>query len=445
MPSATAAAAPYQRPSSDFNGDGFQDLVVSSRTGPKHLDGAGHVTVLYGSKRGLRSGWRQGLDRDSPGVPGASQAGSNFGVHITTGDFNGDRYSDLGVSAATEHTSAGADAGTVTVFFGGAKGLGRAMVLTEPQPGAHGHFGTSLAATDINRDGRTELVIGGGAQASTYIAWFQARPGRPVFTSLPEPQSYYTLDVGAGDVTGDGYGDVIVTNARGKMALYLGGPNGPGPRSAERQLSASSIALGDINRDGRADLVVGEVGWGRGGAIHIFLGTPAGLSKRRTITQNTPGVPGRNPGPSGFSDEFGSDVAVGDITGDGYADLAVGVPESHIGRPLSGYGAVVIFRGGPNGVSTSRVQQVHQDTPGVPGVPEAGDRFGGAVALIDHNRDGKADLTVGAWGEDHSTGGIWLLSGTKTGIATARVRVIGPKEVAAPVRPAPDFGFRLAK
>ncbi|MBO2454367.1 FG-GAP repeat protein [Actinomadura barringtoniae] len=417
---------------------------MKSRSGPNGGVAAGHITVLYGSKSGLRKDRRQSLNQDSPGVPGVSRAYINFGVSTAAGDFNGDHFADLAVGAFTERTPAGVDAGTITVFYGSAKGLGRAIAFTEPNAGAYGHWGAHLAATDINRDGRAELVIGGGAEAATHIGWFPSQPGRPAYTVLPEPQYYYSMDVVAGDITGDGYGDVIVTNAGEKMAVYLGGPNGLGPRQQEQYLAATSLALGDINGDGRADLVAGQGTWGRGGAIKVFLGAPKGLQTRLTITQNTPGVPGQDPGRGGFSDEFGADAAVGNVNGDRYADVAIGVPESHIGRKLGGYGAVVILKGGPKGLITSGAQYIHKDTKGVPGTPQSGGRFGGAVSLVDHNRDGKADLVVGGWGENHSMGGIWLFTGTKAGVSTTGTRFISPRDVAAPLKPNPEFGFRLS-
>ncbi|WP_234334477.1 FG-GAP repeat protein [Streptomyces sp. NRRL B-1347] len=108
-----------------------------------------------------------------------------------------------------------------------------------------------------------------------------------------------------------------------------------------------------------------------------------------------------------------------DFNGDGYADLAVGVPDGTVdGRAEAGY--VNVVWGGPRGVGAHGSIRVTQATPEVPGTPEAGDRFGASVVLTDLNGDGIAELLAGAPGEDvtdrgKDAGMVTVVGGSRSG------------------------------
>jgi hypothetical protein len=87
-----------------------------------------------------------------------------------------------------------------------------------------------------------------------------------------------------------------------------------------------------------------------------------------------------------------------DIDHDGYADLGVGAPEAAVGDDANAGYVSAVF-GSSRGIDVGRHRQLTQASPGVPGTPEPGDRFGSTVAVGDMDGDGYADLVVGAAGE----------------------------------------------
>jgi hypothetical protein len=104
---------------------------------------------------------------------------------------------------------------------------------------------------------------------------------------------------------------------------------------------------------------------------------------------------------------------MGDIDHDGYSDLAIGADaeDSRAGR-------VTVVHGGPIGWRTKGNDIYDQNTPGIPEASEAEDLFGSPVTLVDHDRDGHLDLTIGIEGENHHFGAIALLRGSGHGFLT---------------------------
>ncbi|WP_326797291.1 integrin alpha [Streptomyces sp. NBC_01808] len=121
-----------------------------------------------------------------------------------------------------------------------------------------------------------------------------------------------------------------------------------------------------------------------------------------------------------------------DFDGDGFADLAVGVPYEAIGSKQSA-GSVVLLKGGSDGLKTRGAQAFHQDTPGVKGVAETGDRFGLALAFGDVTGDGRAELAVGA-PEENGTGAIWSLRGAAGGLTATGSVAFSPDNFEGPGR-----------
>ena len=125
------------------------------------------------------------------------------------------------------------------------------------------------------------------------------------------------------------------------------------------------------------------------------------------------------PGAGEAGDRFGASVAIGDTDKDGRADLVIGAPGED-----GTTGAVTVVRGTTGTLDAAHARTWTQNSAGVPGGSEKGDAFGTAVRLVDTNKDGYADLLIGAPGENGGVGCLWALRGSATSVtATGAVSV----------------------
>ncbi|MER5700974.1 hypothetical protein ABT023_03305 [Micromonospora sp. NPDC002296] len=394
----------------DFNGDGYDDLAVgdSDEVVPGTATHAGGVWVLPGSRTGLVVDSATHFTQSSPGIPGDPANYDRFGSALAAGDINGDGRDDLAIGASGKSIGAAAEAGTVTVLLGGSGGLTAtgAQQLHQDQaavPGAaerNDHFGFTLAIGKVNSDGYADLAIG-APHENDGVSW----DGTGMVTLMWGSAAGVSL-TGATSVTGAAvYGS---TGSSDTIAWYLG----------------EALAIGDVDGDGLGEVIAGAPGAQtphlNGGLIAVLTGRSAGLSGSavRVITQRTAGVPGD----PGNDDRFGATLATGDVTGDGRADVLVGVPGEAVGSTAEA-GVVTLLLGAAGGLTGSGAQQFDQNHAVVPDSSERGDKFGASVALLNLDGVGGLDALVASYGEEvagdipgYASGSITVFRGSTGGL-----------------------------
>ncbi|GGV53191.1 hypothetical protein GCM10010277_50660 [Streptomyces longisporoflavus] len=430
--SAAAAPAAASKPVTDFNHDGYADLAISAPGGAVDgISGAGYVSIVYGSASGADTAHAKQINRATAGVPGDPEEDGGFGSGTEAGDFDGDGYTDLTVTNGK----------TDAVIWGSADGLTEGTELP-------GDYVSELKAGDFNGDGKTDLVANSWRTLQVNYGPF-TRDGKPASTSSVENGDDGPQNLMVGDVTGDGADDLVTGHAMEEMQhssrLWKGGKDGLSTTSTPTKRFTTNGVIADVDKDGYGDLVAREVNEvsedqvADAGAIRVIYGSKTGFSTRTAkIDQDTAGVPGAGEegelnGPN-KGDQFGYSVTAGDVTGDGYADIVVGVPGEDLDN-VEDAGAVVLLKGGANGLTGTGSQAFNQTTANVPGVSEKDDYFGESVQLTDVNKDGLADLTVGVPQEDGTTvnsGAGWLFRGAKTGLTTTGITSFSPSSLGTP-------------
>jgi hypothetical protein len=360
----------------DMDGDGYADLVVgASGEAIGEVKGAGSVTVVFGSESGLAN---EAIAFHAP----KARDRAAFGDRLSLGDFNHDGMKDLAV----------VDGAKVDLVYG-AKDLRSTttprMTSVTPPEGGVGTEG--ISSGDVNGDGYADLVT---------VAYFDDPADEGTLAVLPGSKDglsstalgknvglpFAGYDAVVGDINGDGKDDVVIDTGFSdgpdnfKLRTYPGAAGGldtadpvdwRGP-----QQSGTAASLADVDGDGYDDLVVGDTsapdsdGVQNAGALTVLDGTKNWLtdSGAQTFSLDTKGVSGVSEG----GDVFGSALAPADYNGDGFADLAVGVPGKH-----SASGAVSMLYAGESGLSADGSILFGADTFKY---PAAAARFGSALS-----------------------------------------------------------------
>ncbi|MEP7126265.1 MAG: FG-GAP-like repeat-containing protein [Byssovorax sp.] len=396
----------------DLDGDGFADTVVGAP------GGAGAAYVYAGSAAGLAT---------TPGLTlGATDLqGTSFGAAIASaGDLDGDGYGEL-VVGQPGFPAAGGE-GRAFVYPGSPTGLvvGSALQITAP-PGMGGSFGATLtSAGDVNGDGYADVLVGapaaamGAGRAFLFLGGKSGLATTPIATlkGADTPGESFAIAVAsAGDINGDGFGDVVVGAYNPAMAgapagtvrLYLGSAQGLVEAPASVLTAPGSAAgdgfglglgtPGDINGDGYTDLAIGAPFSAMGaGSVQVFLGGKTGVSALPAFTlQGTPGESG----------SFGRALAAsGDVNHDGYSDILVGEPDA-----FAKFGRLHVFSGSNSGLNS--VADGLVEAP----VKSAG-AFGATVSSpVDLDHDGYDDAVVGAPSVASSDGAAYAFRGSANG------------------------------
>jgi hypothetical protein len=247
------------------------------------------------------------------------------------------------------------------------------------------------------------------------IVRYTVAPGEYTLVKAGGPVSYGLSALAAGDINGDGFDDVVSlyneVGGSNSFALFLGSPAGlpADPASNHMRDGGADLAIGDLNADGYADLVVGRplgtlANDDQGGEVAIWRGSKTGLAKKPTKTINQTLLK-TSDDPSEY-DWFGSSVALGDINGDGNPDLAIGAQrEPEAG--LDAAGAVTVLRGTRNGISLKDPQRFLRGTGGLAGQPAAKEQLGWLTMIRDFDGDGHGELTVSSMGGNVPDGGLY--------------------------------------
>ncbi|MGI5376965.1 VCBS repeat-containing protein [Streptomyces sp. CA-251387] len=465
---ATATAADSTAvPHADFNGDGIGDVAFSAQdayVGGKKA--AGQLVVLYGTGSGVSSAKRSTVSQNTTGSPGTAESGDWFGVDTAYADFNGDGYDDLAVGSPGEDVGSDVDGGGLAILWGSASGItGKGVTVADPAPTSHDRWGRTLAAGDFDGDGKADLAVGSSAvTVHVFKGGFNSSGTAGGRYTVKPPIMGGTgggpMNLTAGNINGGPETDLVVDGFETETG-YGWNRNYfiPGSASGLQGSQATALkpgvitAVGDIDKDGYGDIVSGAY-WNattedgttvpdssNGGKVWVTYGSDGGpqTSSATGITQNTGNVPGTSEG----NDYFGYELDLGDVNGDGFLDLAIGVAGENIGSAVD-TGAVTILYGTADGLNTaSGAQSFAQSTAGVPGEDESGDRLGMDVKLDDVTGDGKADLVAGS-GENDGNGAVLYLPSDGTKITTTGARTISPSTSGVSTTGAPYFGSNFA-
>ena len=298
----------------DLNSDGFDDFVI----GAANADGVfGDVGRAYAFLGGVH------LDSIADAVViGRTPSGFAGKSLAAIGDVNGDGYDDWLVASPNY------DTGTMPRFPGkiwlhlGAAALDGSNDKTfdTPRPGSLGFYGTGVAGVgDFDGDGAPDFAIGGLLGSADSISAYVYRGGVVLdnFVDIPlhMPPGWSTRAIAAGDVNGDGWSDVVVGSSGiptgGRIFVFFGGPGADGEPDVvlasgvtDIDLFGWSLADGDVNGDGRADILTGAAGrytargyatgWGsrsRSPATWTATATPISSSRRPTPTVRPASTP----------------------------------------------------------------------------------------------------------------------------------------------------------
>jgi hypothetical protein len=356
----------------DINGDAKPDALISSQCDSRESGcRAGSVSVLLANGNGAFSA---AINYDSVGRTPNS---------VAAADLNGD--GKLDVVLANQCRSKDCTSGTVGLLFG--KGDG-----TFDQGASYGSGGSQaswVAVADVNGDGRPDLLVANhcaaGNCANGIVGVLLQNPDGSFQTAVIYGSGGYdTYSLGVSDLNGDGKPDLVVANqcstnvncANGIVAVLLGNGDGtfqPAVTYSSAGMFAFSIAIADVNRDGKPDLVVTNEYESSAnqsnGTVAILLGNGDGTFEPARIYQS--------------GGRYAYTAVVADVNRDGNPDLLV-TNQCGIGNNCVSGELGVLLGNGDGTFLTAVVNSIPQLT----GLQQ--------LAVADFDGDGTLDIASGA-------------------------------------------------
>jgi len=350
----------------DVNGDSKPDLVIANGCGDAACQTDGSVAVLLGNGDGT---FQPSVTYDSGGGGATS---------VTVADVDGDGKLDVVVANCSANPSFECGSGVVGVLLGNGDGTLRPVVTYS----SGGYGATSVSVVDVNGDGKPDLLVanewldcvlcangGVGVLLGNGDGTFQAAVTYP-------SDGYGVWSLAVGDVNGDGKPDVLLTDCAsdpnndcfagtGLVDVMLGNGDGsfqPAVSYGSGGQLAFSVAVKDLNGDGKLDLVVANAG---SNTLGVLLGDGDGTFEP-AVAYHSGGL-------------FPLGVAIADVNGDGKPDLIAVNDNCENGCPQ---GSAGVLAGNGDGTFGSAVAY------------SSGAYRASSVAVADINGDGKPDIAI---------------------------------------------------
>ena len=364
----------------DINGDGYSDVVIG---GPGYNVNRGIASVYLGSSGGIST-----FHRYYYGAQELDLVGESVG---TAGDINGDGYADIIIGSGQSnaiHVVKGAGTGLPSIGQ-----ISTRASWSKSQSSSFGD--TVGTAGDIDGDGLSDIIAGGDNAYVYYGSFpgIETTASQTIDGGEDYRRLGFTIN-SAGDVNADGYMDVIVGDrgydgsfsSEGIAYVYYGSASGVntttpdwsvtgGEQSARLGYSVNSA--GDVNGDGYGDIIIGAPGYGDYGAAFVYFGSATGISGPPDIV-----VGDANQGEVSFGEVV---APAGNVDGDGYDDVIVSAPIYNVTPNREG--AVFLYKGSSEGLVTTPAWDVFGG--------EGSYRYGTNIGTAgDVNGDGYDDFFV---------------------------------------------------